>query len=72
MVRVSKVRVVKGFEVEIEFTDGTSRIIDLSRYLDGPMFEPLKRDPELFGAVTVDREAGTIVWPNGADKCSIP
>lgn len=67
MVRVSAVRVLEGFDVELEFTDGTSRIVDLSRYLNGPIFEPLRNDPELFRSVYVDH--GTIVWPNGADIC---
>jgi hypothetical protein len=30
------------------------------------MFEPL-RDLDEFRKVAVDRELGTIVWPNGAD-----
>ena len=30
------------------------------------MFEAL-RDPDVFGRVRVDDEAGTVVWPNGAD-----
>lgn len=30
------------------------------------VFEPL-RDPAFFSQVRVDPEAGTIVWPNGAD-----
>ena len=31
------------------------------------MVEPLHNDPQLFRKVRVDRELGTIVWPNGAD-----
>lgn len=30
------------------------------------VFEPL-RDPAFFAQVRVDPEAGTLVWPNGAD-----
>jgi hypothetical protein len=49
------------------FDDGTEREIDLERELWGPMFEPLGADPKLFRQVRVDKELGTIVWPNGAD-----
>ena len=35
--------------------------------MDG-VFEPLN-DPSYFHQVHVDPEAGTIVWPNGADFC---
>jgi len=30
------------------------------------MFEPL-RDETFFALVAVDKELGTVVWPNGAD-----
>jgi hypothetical protein len=58
-----------GFSVRLGFTDGTERTLDLDPYLRGPVFEPLRADPKLFGAVRVDPELGTIVWPNGADIC---
>jgi hypothetical protein len=32
----------------------------------GPAFE-LLRDPAVFAEVMVDRDAGAVVWPNGAD-----
>ncbi len=47
--------------------DGSERVIDLEPLLWGAMFEPLVDDYELFRQVRVDPEAGTIVWPNGAD-----
>jgi len=40
--------------------------IDIENELVGPVFEPL-RDPEVFRQVAVNRETGTIEWPNGAD-----
>jgi hypothetical protein len=67
MVRVRAVRPLEGFEVEITFTDGTARRIDLRPYLRGPVFEPLVRDPMAFRAVFVEPVGRTLAWPNGAD-----
>ena len=67
MVRIASVRVLQGHRVRLTFTDGSEKDIDLAPYLNGPVFEPLLRDPEAFRAVCIDEELGTIVWPNGAD-----
>ena len=67
MIRLRSVSVVDGLSIRVTFTDGTEKVIDLTPYLEGPVFEPLKRDPALFRSVSVDPELGTIVWPNGAD-----
>ena len=67
MVRVRAVRPLEGFEVEVTFTDGVVRRIDLSPYLRGPIFEPLRRDPAAFRAVYVEPAGKTLAWPNGAD-----
>ena len=67
MVRVQAVRLLHGFLVRLTFTDGSERDVDLSRYMHGPVFEPIRTDRADFDAVSVDREFGTIVWPNGAD-----
>ena len=54
------------YTIDVTFDDGVVRRIDLEPELDGEVFQPL-RDPRLFAQVIVDREAGTVVWPNGAD-----
>ena len=46
---------------------GNHRTVDLAPFLWGPAFEQIAADDELFAAVRVDPEIGTIVWPNGAD-----
>ena len=69
MVRIRSVAPLSGFEVRLGFTDGSEKVVDLDPYLRGPIFEPLRSDPEAFQAVCVDPELGTIVWPNGADIC---
>jgi len=65
--RITAVTPLEGFVLRLEFDDGTTRDVDLEDDLWGPVFEPLREDPDLFRLVHVDQELGTIVWPNGAD-----
>ena len=65
--RIRSVEPLEGFVLRLAFDDGTVREIDLEAELWGPVFEPLRNDPQLFRQVRVDEELGTIVWPNGAD-----
>jgi hypothetical protein len=67
LIDVKAVRVLARYMVELTFADGSERVIDLEPLLWGPMFVPLLTDYALFRRVTVDPDAGTIVWPNGAD-----
>ena len=62
---VRDITILDGFTVRLSFTDDTIRTIDLDRYLNGPIFDPLRSDPRLFRSATV--QDGTIAWPNGAD-----
>lgn len=55
---------LEGHRVYVRFNDGTSREIDLSESLAGPIFEPL-RDVEYFRRFSI--EGHTLAWPNGAD-----
>jgi hypothetical protein len=64
---VTAVRVLSRYVVELTFEAGDVRVLDLGPYLEGPAFEPLRQDHALFRQVRADPEAGTIVWPNGAD-----
>ena len=64
--RVSAFEVVGPYCVRIEFEDGLVRTIDFRAVLEGDLYRPL-RDPSLFNAVSLDPEAHTLVWPNGAD-----
>lgn len=67
MIRIKNVKPLKNFTVLLELTNGKKGIIDLEPFLLGPIFEPLKRNPQLFKSVKVDSDLGTIVWENGAD-----
>jgi hypothetical protein len=57
---------VKSYVLNVRFDDGVERAIDFEPILIGPLFGPLC-DPRLFRQVKVDRDLGTLVWPNGAD-----
>jgi len=66
--RITGVEVGAPFRVTLTFADGSEGVVDLSPWIAGRrgVFAALQ-DPVVFARVTVDREAGTIVWPNGAD-----
>lgn len=64
---ITTVEVLHDHVVRLLFADGVEKSIDLKPYLHGRVFAEIRNDPEAFGAVKVDPEAGTIVWPNGAD-----
>ncbi len=68
--RVSGVRHIADYKLEISFSDGTVSDLDLrSRIVGrGGVFQPLQ-DVAFFAQVAVDREVGTLVWPNGVDLC---
>ena len=66
METVIEVKITAKYCLEITFSDGTTREVDLEPELYGEVFEPLK-DPAFFATVTVDRVLGTVGWPNGAD-----
>lgn len=63
---VTEARYVTGYKVWLRFSDGAEGVVDLSKELDGPIFEPLK-DLTFFRRLVVQPELKTLVWPNGAD-----
>lgn len=67
LVGVRAVAPLTGFVVHVIFTDGSERDIDLDCYLQGPIFEPIRNDPQIFAQVFVDPIGQTLAWPNGAD-----
>ena len=66
--RIAQVQVVGAFRVALTFTDGSDGVADVGPWIAGRggVFAPLQ-DPTYFARVAVDAEAGTLVWPNGAD-----
>jgi hypothetical protein len=63
---VSSVRYLRDYELQLEFSNGVVKIVNLENELYGDVFAAL-REPALFRAVAVNPESGTIEWPNGAD-----
>lgn len=55
------------YKLIVTFENNEKKIVDLKDRLIGPIFEPLK-DLNFFKKVFVDKDLGTIRWPNGADK----
>lgn len=68
--RVVSVKPLHDHWLELTFSDGISAPVDFSKWIVGHhgVFEPLQ-DLDFFRQVSVDREAGTVVWPNGVDFC---
>jgi len=66
--RITNVTVSVPFRVALGFSDGSQGTVDLTPWIAGKrgVFAALQ-DPAFFSQVRVDPEAGTIVWPNGAD-----
>lgn len=66
LMHVIGVKCIGPNSLRVWFDDGCVKDIDLVNELWGEVFEPL-RDPEFFKQVFVNRETGTVEWPNGAD-----
>jgi hypothetical protein len=68
--RVTDVRHLRDYQLELHFSDGTVAELDFRPRIAGRggVFGPLE-NVEFFQQVAVDREAGTLVWPNGVDLC---
>ena len=65
LVRVKSVEPLEKFRVRITFKDGVQKEIDLEKFLRGEIFEPIRKNSEMFRSVKV--VGGTIGWDNGAD-----
>jgi len=65
--RIHAVKTLDGFNVELVFTDGLIKTVNLKKYLRGPAFKQIRSDPEYFRQVFIDPIGETIAWPNTAD-----
>ncbi len=64
--RVERFEIVGPYTLALRFEDGTEQRIDFRPILEGELLGPLQ-DPSVFNAVSLDKEVGTLTWPNGAD-----
>ena len=67
MLRIKRAIPLTGYKLQLTLTDGSVVERDVGPLLLGPIFEPIRRDPELFRKVSVER--GTLCWPDGVDLC---
>jgi hypothetical protein len=62
--KVSKVKPLSNYQLELTFNTNEVKIFDVKPYLNKGIFNELK-EPEIFYKV---RESfGSILWPNGQD-----
>lgn len=66
MISVKKAKYLGQYKLEIEFSTGDVKEVDLEKHLEGEVFEPIKK-VEYFKTVKVNPEFETIFWDNGAD-----
>ncbi len=64
LVTVAEARYVSGYRLQLRFSDGAEKVVDFSRWLHGPVFEPLR---EISAFKNFFISGGTVCWPNGAD-----
>ena len=67
MRRISKVKALPGYRLELEFDDGVSGIVDLSGAAGKGVFA-FWRDPLAFGQVRIG-SSGELAWGDRIDLC---
>ena len=68
MRRITKVKVLPGYRLELEFDDGVCGAVDLSEAVGKGVFA-LWRDPLVFEQVRIG-SSGELVWGERIDLCS--
>lgn len=67
LLRIKEAKALPGLKLRLTLSDGRVIERDVAPLLEGPIFERVKADPAEFARARA--EAGTVVWPNGADLC---
>jgi hypothetical protein len=63
---VTDLRYLEDYKLELSFSNGAIKEVDLKSELYGEVFESLQ-EVEYFKQVVINQETNTIEWPNGAD-----
>ena len=63
---IKNVNYIGKYRLKLKFENNEVKEVDLSNYLEGAIFEPLK-DIEFFKKVSLNSDIDTVVWPNNAD-----
>lgn len=66
LLHITSLDVVEPFILDITFSDGETRMVDVRPLLRGPTFQPLL-DPVMFRTASIDPIAKTVCWPCGVD-----
>lgn len=66
ILRIKAASVCGPFSLQVTFSDGVSKRVNVRSLLRGPVMNPLT-DETYFARVTLDKLSGTVTWPNGAD-----
>ena len=61
---ITKATYIQDYQLELEFNDGSSGIVDLINELNKPIFQPLK-NINYFKSFKLN--SWTLSWDNGAD-----
>ena len=64
MIRITAVKALDGYQLELSFDNGETRLFDVRPYLDRGIFKELK-DVSYFRMVRV--AFGSIAWPHEQD-----
>lgn len=57
---------ISGYKIKVRFEDGRTGIVDLSKSMNEGVLKKLK-DINYFKKFYVNKELGTICWPDGQD-----
>jgi Protein of unknown function (DUF2442) len=64
---VVAVEALEPYRLRLVFEDGVAGEVDVARLVRFEGIFAALHDPASFRAVRVEPDAGTVVWPNGAD-----